>query len=392
MKPKKIAVYVGSRANYSSARPIMRAIQASNELELLVVVGAAANIARYGEVSNIIGTDGFPIHASVNTLVEGETPQTMAQSTGLGMIELSTVLGNLDPDIVLAIGDRFDVLPWVVAAAMMNIPIAHTMGGERSGTIDESIRHAITKFSNIHFPASKDAYERIIKLGEPPETVFCTGCPRIDYVSEILERDQSEFIKNYHDLFDRYGGVGPRFKIVGNQFLLVSFHPVTTEYGENAANIRLILEALRELQLPTIMLWPNADAGSGEVAKEIRRFRELYTPSWLHLFVNLPIEVYVLLMRNCAVLIGNSSSAIREGAFIGTPVVNIGSRQNIRQRSNNAVTVEADKDQILSAINFQLNNGHYESDDIYGDGGASEKICKVLSEYNLGNTQKVNSY
>ena len=187
---KKICVFVGSRANYSSIKSVLYAIQESKMLELQLIVGASALLDKYGSVINLMIKDGFEISAKVYMLIDGETPATMAKSTGLGLLELPNIFEKLKPSLVLTVGDRFETMATTLAAAYMNIPIAHTMGGEVSGSIDESIRHAITKFSHIHFPACKDAHDRIIKLGEVPENVHLVGCPRIDLVDEILKNPQ----------------------------------------------------------------------------------------------------------------------------------------------------------------------------------------------------------
>ena len=186
---RKICVVVGSRANYSSIKSAMHAISEHSELELQLILGASALLDRYGTVSKQIIKDGFDPVAEVFMLIEGETPTTMAKSTGVGLMELPTIFDRLKPDIVLTVGDRFETMATTLAAAYMNLPVAHTMGGEVSGTIDESIRHAVTKFAHIHFPASQDAKERIIKLGEREKDVHLVGCPRIDLVAEILKAD-----------------------------------------------------------------------------------------------------------------------------------------------------------------------------------------------------------
>ena len=187
MSRRKVCVVIGSRANYSSAKSVMRAVKAHPALELQLVMGASALLNRYGAVIDLVRMDGFEPQAEVHMLIEGETPATMAKSTGLGLMELPTIFTRLEPDFVLTIGDRFETMATTLAAAYMNIPIAHTMGGEVSGTIDESIRHAVTKFAHVHFPASADARERIVRLGERPDDVHLVGCPRIDLVKEILE-------------------------------------------------------------------------------------------------------------------------------------------------------------------------------------------------------------
>jgi UDP-hydrolysing UDP-N-acetyl-D-glucosamine 2-epimerase len=370
---KKICVVIGSRANYSSIKSAMRAIQAHPALELQLIVAASAVLDRYGSVVNLIEKDGFKPHARVTMLIEGETPATMAKSTGLGLLELPTLFEQLDPDVVLTVGDRFETMATTLAAAYMNIPVAHTMGGEVSGTIDESIRHAVTKFAHIHFPASEGAKERIIKLGERPQHIHMVGCPRIDLVAEILQRSSTGISDHLFDL-----GVGERFSI-DEPFVLVSQHPVTTEYGTGEAQIMLTLEAVRERGLAAIVLWPNADAGSDDISRGIRKWRERKLDDRMHFFKNLPIETYVNLMRSTACLIGNSSSGIREGAYIGTPVVNIGTRQHMRDRGDNVVEVGYDREQISDAIARQVEHGRYATNPIYGNGTAGSKIADVLA-------------
>jgi len=370
---RKVCVFVGSRANYSSIKTAMRAIQAHPGLELQTVVGASAVLDRFGRVVDLVRADGFPVSHTFHMIIEGETPTTMAKSTGLGLMEIATILENLRPDFVVVVGDRFEIPAVALAAAYMNIPVAHTMGGEVTGTIDESIRHAVTKLAHVHFPANAGSAERIVRMGEPAENVFVVGCPRIDLVLEILATPEPET-----DLFDRFKGVGPRLDLADG-FLLVSQHPVTTEYGRARAQIEQTLFALEKLAMPTVMLWPNVDAGSEAIVKGIRTFRERRAPDWLHLFINLPMEAYVRLMRRTACLIGNSSSAIREGATIGVPAVNIGTRQHSRERGRNVLDVPHDVDAIVEAVGRQVRHGPYPSDPIYGDGRAGTRIADVLA-------------
>jgi UDP-hydrolysing UDP-N-acetyl-D-glucosamine 2-epimerase len=372
---RKICIVIGSRANYSSIKSAMHAIAVHPALELQLVVGASAILDRYGSVVDLIEADGFTPAAKVHMLIEGETPATMAKSTGLGLLELPTVFESLKPDCVLTVGDRFETMATTLAAAYMNIPVAHTMGGEVSGTIDESIRHAVTKFAHIHFPASAGARERIIRLGERPEDVHLVGCPRIDLVAEILASRSASADDRIFEL-----GVGDRLDLT-QPFLLVSQHPVTTEYGAGEQQIMASLDAVREVELPAIVLWPNADAGSEDIARGIRKPRERNQARNMHFFKNLSIEVYVGLMARTACLIGNSSSGIREGAFIGTPVVNIGSRQAGRERGHNVLDVPHDSAAIAAAVRRQLGQRRYATDPIYGDGKAGPRIAEVLATH-----------
>jgi UDP-hydrolysing UDP-N-acetyl-D-glucosamine 2-epimerase len=374
---KKICVVVGSRANYSSIKSAMLAIKNHPKLELQLVLGASALLDRYGSVEQLIEKDGFHPSARLYMLIEGETPLTMAKSTGLGLIEMPTLLGQLNPDIVLTVGDRFETMATTLAAAYMNFPIAHTMGGEVSGTIDESIRHAVTKFAHLHFPASKDAHDRIVKLGEDPECVHLVGCPRIDLVKDTLS---TPFELSWETIGEV--GVGEHFDL-REPFALVSQHPVTTEFGDGEKQINATLEAIHDLKLPAIVLWPNADAGSENMAAGIRKWREKKLDRRMRFFKNLPVQTYVRLMSKAACLIGNSSSGIREGAFIGTPVVNIGTRQTGRERGSNVIDVGYLKNEIRQGIELQLSKGKYPMAPIYGDGNAGKKIAEVLSTTNV---------
>ena len=382
---KKVCVVIGSRANYSSIKSAMFAIKSHPQLELQLVVGASAILDRYGAVIGLIEKDGFIPNAKVHMLIEGETPATMAKSTGLGLLELPTIFEILRPDVVLTVGDRFETMATTLAAAYMNITVAHTMGGEVSGTIDESIRHAVTKFSHIHFPASNGARERIIKLGELSQHVHMVGCPRIDLIADILA--SSSKLKD-DELFKT--GVGNKFNLE-EPFVLVSQHPVTTEYGVGEHQILKTLEAVKNLNLPAIVLWPNSDAGSDDISRGIRKWREKGLDKSMHFFKNLPISTYVKLMEKTSCLIGNSSSGIREGAFIGTPVVNIGTRQNARDRGSNVIDVDYDELEIRTAIDKQVLHGKYAMNPIYGDGNAGQRIAEILVKEEV-NIQKCITY
>jgi UDP-hydrolysing UDP-N-acetyl-D-glucosamine 2-epimerase len=370
---RKVCVVIGSRANYSSIKSAMKAIKEHEKLQLQVVATASALLDRYGSVVELIENDGFGVDAKIFSLIEGETLQTMAKSTGIGLIELPTVFEKLKPDIVVTVGDRFETMATTLAAAYMNIPLAHTMGGEVTGTIDESIRHAITKFAHIHFPASEDAAKRIVKLGERSQDVYLVGCPRIDLVAQVLKENEDNT-----DIF--LEGVGSKFDL-RSPFILVSQHPVTTEYGEGENQIQETLLAVKKVGLPAIVLWPNSDAGAEDIARGIRKWRERGLDENMHFFKNLPTETYIRLMKTTACLVGNSSSGIREGAYIGTPVVNIGSRQDSRARASNVIDIAEIKNELIEkAIQKQILHGCYQSEHLYGDGSSGQKIADILSK------------
>ena len=237
MSKKKICVVVNSRANYGRIKSFLAAVQENPDLELQLIVGASAMLYRFGAAIDLIRADGFEPVSVVYSIVEGETPSTMAKSTGLGILELATQFENLKPDVVLTVADRFETLATAVAASYMNIPVAHTQGGEFTGSIDESVRHAITKLSHIHFPATERAGKILEQMGEDPARIFVTGCPAMDLAAEACQLDCG-------DLFQKYGGTGA--KLDWNQpFLVVLQHPVTTEYHEAYSQTQQTLEAVK---------------------------------------------------------------------------------------------------------------------------------------------------
>jgi len=382
---RKVCVVVVSRANYGRIKSVLQAINEHPDLELQLVVGASALLERFGSALKIIKNDGFKIDGAVYITIEGENPTTMAKSTGLAIVELATMLENLKPDVVLTVADRYETMATAVASSYMNIPLAHTQGGEVTGSIDESVRHAVTKLAHIHFPATKKSAERLIRMGEDPSTIFYVGCPSID---SLVDTDLT--LKN--DIFEKYGGVGAVLDL-GKPYLLVIQHPVTTEYGQGLKQIGETIKAIHELQIQTIMLWPNVDAGSGEIAKGIRLFRERHRLNldYIHFFKNFSVEDYARVLNNSACIIGNSSSGLREGSFLGVPCVNIGTRQEGRERGKNVVDVGYDTQAIKDAIEYQLSNGRYEPEMIYGDGKAGKKVADILSKAEI-NIQKRLAY
>ena len=376
---KKVCVAVFSRANYGSIKKVLEELKKSKKIELQILVGASANIEKFGLISETIRKDKFKINDEIFFLVEGHTPITMVKTTALGMIETATALKRLKPDIVLTVGDRHETLATVVSAAYMNIPVAHTMGGEVSGTIDESVRHAITKFSHIHFAANKNAKSNIVKMGENKKYVFNVGCPRIDLVKTCLKKE----IKNINQLiFDGKQGVGERFDLKKG-FLTIMHYPVTTEYGKNYKHMKQILKAISKIDMPKLIFWPNADAGSEEISTAIREFREkkIIKKAWY--VKNLDHELFFQVLKLTKCLIGNTSAAIREGSFIGVPSVSVGSRQNGRDRGRNVLNSSYDTNEIYKKIRKQLSSKGIFKDNIYGNGNASKKIKKILENINV---------
>jgi len=374
---RKVCVVVTARPSYSRIKSVLRAIEQHSELQLQLVVAASALLDRYGSAINVIKDDGFEVAAKVYMVVEGENPAAMAKTTGLGLVELSTIFDNLKPDVVVTIADRYETVATAVAAAFMNIPLAHVQGGEVTGSIDEKVRHTVTKLSDLHFVANRKAAERVIRMGENPKTVFVTGCPSIDLVTEMLNSPALDF-----DPFTKYGGVGTAFDL-SRGYLVVMQHPVTTEHEKAREHILETLYAVKTFDLPALVFWPNVDAGSDGTSNGIRTFRELENPANFHFFKNMVPADFLKLIFNSRGLIGNSSVGIRESSFLGSPVVNIGSRQCGRERGHNVIDVTHDRNEIAGAIRHHLGNGHYPRDPIYGEGTAGKQIAQLLSEVPL---------
>jgi len=368
---RKICIVVNSRANYGRIKSVMRAVQDHPNLELQLIVGASALLYRFGNVADLIRADGFEPSATVYSIVEGETPTTMAKSTGLAIMELATQFENIKPDIALTVADRFETMATAVAASYMNIPLAHTQGGEVTGNIDESVRHAVTKLSHLHFPATTQAAGYLVRMGENPATVHYTGCPAIDLVAGLD-------LTLPDDIFTRYKGVGADLN-PAKPYLVVLQHPVTSEYGSGFDQINQTLKAVENVGMQTAWLWPNVDAGSDDISKGLRMYREEHSPDWLHMYRNFGAEDYARLINGAQCLVGNSSSALREGAYLGVPAVNIGNRQLGREHGENVVHVANEAEVITAAITSQIANGRHPRSELFGDGSAGGKIADVLA-------------
>ena len=370
---RKVCVVVTARPSYSRIKSALQASKAHADLELQLVAAASALLDRYGNVVRYIERDGFEIAARVYMVLEGENLVTSAKSTGMGLVELATAFDNLRPDIVVTVADRYETLATAIAASYMNIPVAHVQGGEITGSIDEKVRHAVTKLSNLHFVATKKAAERVIRLGEDPKTVFVTGCPSIDLAASIMENPELDF-----EPIPTYGGVGAHLDL-SNGYIVVMQHPVTTEYEKSRHQVTETLHAVRNINIPALWFWPNVDAGSDGTSKGIRAFRENESLPQIHFFKNMPPEDFLRLIYNTRCIVGNSSVAIRECAFLGVPAVNIGTRQSGRERGRHVLDVDYDRKQIAETMEKQLVNGRYPSDTLYGNGKAGERIAHLLA-------------
>lgn len=358
------------RANYGRLKPVMRAIQNHPDLTLQVVAAGTMVLERFGRPIDQVRNDGFSVEGEVFIELEGSTPVTMAKSVGFATIEFASEFQRLCPDVVLIIGDRYEALAAAVAAAYMNQCIVHIQGGEVSGSIDESTRHAISKLSHYHFPSTERSAGYLVRMGERPDTILGIGCPGSD-IARVLDRTLTPEIVNAKG--------GGAYLNVAAPFLLVVFHPTTTKYGSETAQMEEMLVALGALKTQTLLLWPNIDAGSDHISKVIRVFRDDTHPNWLRTLTNLSPEHYLRVLANAACAVGNSSSFVRDASYFGTPVVLVGDRQDGRETDAHVLRVDTVGREIAQTIQYQLRHGPYAPSALYGDGFVAGRIADALA-------------
>lgn len=375
---RKVCVVITARPSYARVKTALEAIRAHPDLELQLVVAASALLDRYGDAARVIEREGFKIDRTVYMIVEGENLVTSAKSTGYGLAELATVFNDLKPDMVVSIADRYETIATSIAAAYMNIPLVHLQGGEVTGSIDEKTRHANTKLADIHLVCCESARVRVEKMGERPDRIFMTGCPSIDLARQVEEnapRDVAEVASGYL-------GVGPAIDVT-KPYIVVMQHPVTTEHASSRAQAQATIDAVESLGHPTLWFWPNVDAGSDGTSKAIRVAREHGKLAQTHFYKNMRPLDFLAILINSRGIVGNSSVALRECAYLGVPAVNIGTRQKGRDRGRNSTDVSHDTREISEAIDRMWALEDRPRDLIYGDGHAGQRIADVLATAEL---------
>lgn len=365
---RKIAFLTGSRGEWGYIRPIIKLIDQDPEMDYQILATHMQLLPEFGMAVNEIERDGFRVDERLYMTLDGYTNQTMTKSLGLLLIELTTSLTRLKPDILLLAGDRGEQLMGAIAGGHLGIPCAHIQAGELSGNIDGIVRHSITKLVHLHFAANEEFAQRVRKMGEQDFRVHNVGAPQLD---ELLDGDYTEM----EELNDR-------FSIDSNEELLLAVqHPVTEEEELAAIHIRETIEALKEYGKKTVMIYPNADGGSAEVRKALQKLKGTN----IQLFRNLPRKDYLGLMRRASLIVGNSSSGILEAPTFGLACINIGRRQNGRPQADNVLNVESyNKQSILEGIRKALSKEFQtralSSVNPYGNGGSSEKIYQILKK------------
>jgi GDP/UDP-N,N'-diacetylbacillosamine 2-epimerase (hydrolysing) len=367
---KKIAVVSGTRAEYGILRSVLNAIKEQKGLTLMLVVTGMHLSHEFGYTVSEIEKDGFKIDARVDMMATDDTATAMAKSVGQGIIGMAQAWERLKPDAIVVLGDRVEPLAAVISGAYMNIPIAHIHGGDATrGGLDEYARHAITKLSNIHFPATEKSAERIIKMGEDKWRVHVVGSPALDTI--------------LNEPLIRPGTIAKKYNVdLDKPLILLIQHAVSTESDMAAEQIRETLEAIVEIRESTIVIYPNSDAGGRRMITVIDDYVKKYP--FIRAFPSLPRREYLSLLKIAGVLAGNSSSGIIDAPSFGIPVVNIGTRQEGRERSCNVIDVDNRKEAIVKAVKKALFDSTFIEEvkkckNLYGDGHAGIKIAKILS-------------
>jgi UDP-hydrolysing UDP-N-acetyl-D-glucosamine 2-epimerase len=373
----RIAVVVTARPSWTKLQTICEALRAMPDVELQIIACASALLERYGRVVDVITAQGFTIAAECWSTYEGSNLVTSAKETGALLQELAARFRDLRSDMVVVMADRHEVLAAAQAASYLHLGCVHVQAGERTGSIDDKVRDAITALSDYFFPCTTLSKFRVVSLTGAYDRVWAFGCSAVD----LAKRARLEPLVTEDEL----GGAGAVIDL-STPFALVLQHPVTNEADAAHAQMWETLHALPN-DLPAVCLWPGQDAGAEGTSKAIREYQELY--GTLHTVRNLPPTRFLKLMTQCAVMVGNSSASVREGCFLGTPAVVVGNRQRGRQCGPNVIHAPHDAASIRVAIGRQLEHGRYKSDPTYGRGDAGQRIAEVLRGIAKGETPSV---
>lgn len=368
---RKILYITGTRADYGLMQSVLKAIDEHPQLELEITATGMHIMDEFGMTINEIKKDGFRIH-EISATYEKDNKGSMADFVGKTIQLLTKSIREINPDIILLLGDRGEMLAGAIVGAYLSIPVAHVHGGEITSTVDESARHAITKLAHIHFPATEKSAERIIKMGENPLNIFVVGAPGLDTILNADLIEPNELSRKYN-------------LELSKPILLVIQHPVTIEIKDAADQMRETLEAISELKFQTILIYPNADAGGRKMIDVVKEYGNF---SFITTFKSIPRREYLSIMKIANVMIGNSSSGIIEAPSFNLPVINIGCRQHGRERAENVIDVHYDRDQIISAIQKAIYDKDFRErvrncKNPYGSGNTSQKIADILSKIKI---------
>ena len=378
---KKICFVIYNRSNYARLKPILEILKKSKEFELQIVLTSSAILFKYGNLENIIINDGFKINYSFFSHIEGENNTTMAKSVSIIINELTTGFKILKPNIVVTIGDRYETMATGTCCAFLNIFLVHIQGGELTSSVDEKVRHAITKLSNLHLVCTNQAKKIVIQMGEENSKVFNVGC------TSIKKKKKINFNNNI-DLSKYKFGVGYKVNL-DEKYIVVLIHPNTLNYRNNFELVKNTYNAIKKIDIQTIWVWPNIDAGSDLISKFLRSKREINPKLKINFYKNFEPEDYLKIIKRSQCLVGNTSSGIRECSYLAIPFVNIGDRQDQRERGNNVIDTKIDEKQIFNNIKTVIKKKRkIKKSNLYGTGNSSLKILKILKNIKLEISKK----
>lgn len=381
---RKVCVVTNTRADYSRLKTLIEALRVRDDIELSLCVGGSHLLPLQGQTIEEIRKDGHKIDFVSYSTIDGYILSTMAKSAGIAMLDFATYFENHRPDIVVVHGDRYEAMAVSLVASMMNIHVAHLQGGDITGTIDEHLRHAITKLSHFHFVTNDISKKRICGLGENPGNVFNFGCPSTDVILSAPEYSFPELKKMLAPKFKKTSWL----QELDENFFLMIYHPVTTEYEQEEKNIEALLNALERFPHKVIALWPNVDAGSRKIVSKMKAY-ERNNDNKIAIVDHFSMDTFINIMRHAKVMIGNSSAGMLEACYFGTPVVNIGTRQNGRPHTANIINVSDNTEEIVSAIEKHLEKKEkFEPEFPYGKGNAGKLIADVIATVPLNHPQK----
>lgn len=375
---RRVCYISGTRADFGLMQATLLAVDRHPDLELDVLVTGMHLSSVYGHTVDEIVATGLKVRGTVAVELDPATGANMARNIGIMICRFVELLDAKRPDLVLLLGDRGEMLAGAIAALHLNVPVVHIHGGERSGTVDEPVRHAISKLAHYHFVATNASRDRLIRMGEAPGAIFVTGAPGLDGLIGMATEDRAALCASL--------ALDPRRPVA-----LMTFHPVLQEASAAGRSAEVILVALATCGCQVVALMPNSDAGSDPI-RSVLRTRE-GKPD-VRLLTHLPRPGFVAWMASCDFMIGNSSAGIIEAATFGTPVINLGNRQNLRERNANVIDVPLDEERIVVAVVQVLRKGRSPAENVYGDGRAGERIVSLLQRLPIDSSvlSKTNEY
>lgn len=370
---REVAIVTVGRSDYGIYRPLLKRLARAPQVKLRLFAGGTHSSSFHGNTIHELQTENLADVEAVEMLLASDSPEAVAKSVGLGVCSFAQAFARVRPHILVVLGDRFEMFSAAAAALPMLLPVAHIHGGERTaGAIDDSLRHAITKLSHLHFVSTLEHRQRVLQLGEEDWRVTVSGAPALDALLHE-PRLPLEAVETQFDLD------------LSRPYLLATFHPVTLEPGDASRQVVALLHGLSSARLPVVFTMPNADSGSSGIRRQVTEFLESHPESAA--IESFGARAYATVLAHAAALVGNSSSGILEAPSLGTPVVNIGSRQNGRARARNVIDVEAEPEAVADAVARALSAEFRDSlvglKNPYGDGQAAEKIASVLLEIPL---------